>query len=293
MKNGLLAAALLFVTFACLAQSTQPPASDIYLFDVSNKKGKITLSNPVNITDHKGYDNQPFFHPELLLVYYSSANDDGRTDIRSYNYKSKTTQDVTKTNEKEYSPTVTLDNQSISCIIQRDNEAQDLGKYPTTGGDATVIIDNLKVGYHVWADNSHLGLYVLGTPNTLHYIRLPTKKDTIIAQNIGRSLHKIPGQNGFSFVQKVTETDWVIKKFDTHTLKISEVGPTIPGHDDLAWLPDGKVLMSDGAKIFYMDPADNPGWNEIKIAAGSNVLKGVTRLAVSADGKKLAVVVAE
>ena len=134
---------------------------------------------------------------------------------------------------------------------------------------------------------------MLGTPNTLHYIRLPTKKDTIIAQNIGRSLHKIPGQNGFSFVQKVTETDWVIKKFDTHTLKISEVGPTIPGHDDLAWLPDGKVLMSDGAKIFYMDPADNPGWNEIKIAAGSNVLKGVTRLAVSADGKKLAVVVAE
>jgi hypothetical protein len=291
MKNGFLTAFSLLLSLYGFAQPAQPPASEIYLFDLSVKKGKIAISNPVNITNHKGYDNQPFFHPGESLIYYSSFNDDGRADIRSYNYKTKTTQNITQTNEKEYSPSVTLDGHSISCIIQRDNGAQDLGKYPITGGEATVIIDNMTIGYHVWADNSHLGLFVLGDPNTLHYLRLPTKKDTVIAQNIGRSLHKIPGQNGFSFIQKVTDTEWLIKRFDTHTMKITNIGPTIPGSQDLAWLPDGKILMSNGLKVFYMDPADGPSWNEINISG--DTLKGISRMAVSADGKKLALVALE
>ena len=267
--------------------------SEIFLFDLSAKKDKVSISNPVNITNHKGYDNQPFFHPDKPILYYSSFNDDSRADIRSYDYKTKKTISITETPEKEYSPTVTLDKQSLSCIIQRDNGAQDLGKYPIDGGEPTVIIDNLTVGYHVWADNSHLGLFVLGTPNTLHYVRLPTKKDTIIAENIGRSLHKVPGESAISFIQKLSDGEWRIKKLNTQTLKISDVGITVTGHEDLTWLSDGKILMSDGPKLFYMESKRGPGWNEVRVVSGVELLKGVTRLAVSRDGKKLAVVVTE
>ncbi|MEJ0031081.1 MAG: hypothetical protein WDO15_12190 [Bacteroidota bacterium] len=69
---------------------------------------------------------------------------------------------ITGTSEREFSPTVTPDKQFLSCIIQRDDGVQDLGKYPIDGGDPALIIDNLKVGYHVWVDNSHLALFVLG-----------------------------------------------------------------------------------------------------------------------------------
>ncbi len=267
--------------------------SEIFLFDLSVKKDKVSISNPVNITNHKGYDNQPFFHPDKPILYYSSFNDDSRADIRSYDYKTKKTTSITETPEKEYSPTVTLDKQSLSCIIQRDNGAQDLGKYPIDGGEPTVIIDNLTIGYHVWADNSHVGLFVLGTPNTLHYVLLPMKRDTVIAQNIGRSLHKVPGESAISFIQKISDNEWRIKKLNTQIMKISDVGATVTGHEDLAWLSDGKILMSDGLKLFFMQSTKGPGWNEVKVASGSEVLKGVTRLAVSQDGKKLAVVVTE
>ncbi|MBY0434085.1 MAG: hypothetical protein K2U26_08260, partial [Cyclobacteriaceae bacterium] len=160
------------LAFACatLASSAQT-GSEIYLFDLSIKKDKVSISHPVNVTNHKGYDNQPFFHPDLPVLYYASFNDDGRSDIRSYDYKAKKTSNITQTQEREYSPTVTLDKQHLSCIIQRDNNAQDLGKYPIAGGEASVIIDNMIVGYHVWADNSHLAMFILGTPNTLHYMR--------------------------------------------------------------------------------------------------------------------------
>ncbi len=42
-----------------------------------------------------------------------------------------------------------------------------------------------------------LGLFGLGgegKPNYLHYMRLPTKKDTVLAIGIGRSLHKNSGR---------------------------------------------------------------------------------------------------
>lgn len=280
---------MLIISCPVLAQT----GSEILLFDLKIKKNKITLSNPKNITNHPGYDNQPGFNRDEPIVYYSSFNDEGRSDIKSYNYQTGITTSVTTTNEREYSPTQTPDKNYISCIIQRDNGAQDLGKYPLAGGDPYVIIDNLIVGYHVWADNSHLALFILGDPNTLHFMRLPTKKDTVLAQNIGRSLHQIPGERGISFVQKTSSTDWQIKKLDTETMVISTLANTLPGREDITWTPDGRVISSDGSKIYFLNPEKEKAWKEIQMTSGSELLKGVTRLAVNAKGDKLAVVISE
>lgn len=279
----------LVTSFTAIAQT----GSEILIFDLKIKKDKITLSNPKNITNHPGYDNQPGFNRDEPVVYYSSFNDEGRSDIKSYNYQTGVTTSVTTTNEREYSPTQTPDKNYLSCIIQRDNGAQDLGKYPLAGGDPYVIIDNLIVGYHVWADNSHLALFILGDPNTLHYMRLPTKEDTVLAQNIGRSLHQIPGERGISFVQKSLSTDWQIKKLDTETMAISTLATTLPGREDITWTPDGRVISSDGSKIYILNPKKEKAWNEIPLTSGRELLKGVTRLAVNAKGDKLAVVISE
>ncbi len=270
--------------------------SEILLFDLQLKKNRVTISKPKNITNRKGYDNQPSFHPDKPLIYYSSFNNEGRSDIKIYNYKTDETKSLTQTSEREYSPTLTPDKEFISCIIQRDNGAQDLGKYPVEGGEPVVIIDNLIVGYHVWADNSHIGLFVLGkdgAPNTFHYLRLPTKTDTIITQNIGRSLHRIPGENSISFVHKISDKEWIVKKFNPIKSEITSIGATLPGREDLCWTSDGKIIMSDGAKIFWMDPKTDSTWRAVQIKTGAEMLKGVTRLAVDKSRNKLAVVVTE
>jgi hypothetical protein len=282
---------LFLLTLIHQVTQAQTP-SEIYLFDLSAKKNSVFITNPLNITNHKGYDNQPSFHPTATQVFYSSFNDDGRSDIRMFDFKSGTTTNITETAEREYSPTITPDLGHLSCIIQRDNNAQDLGKYPIEGGAADVIVDNLIVGYHAWADNSHLVLFVLGDPNTLHYLRLPTKKDTILAENVGRSLHRIPGESAISFVHKVSEKEWLIKRFDTHTMTITTIAPTLPGREDLCWLPDGKILMSDGSSLFFLKPGPQASWKPVQTPA-SFAMKGITRLAVGGNGKKLAIVVAE
>lgn len=276
-------------SFTAIAQT----GSEILLFDLKIKKNKITLSNPKNITNHPGYDNQPGFNRDEPVMYYSSFNDDGRSDIKSYNYQTGVTASVTTTNEREYSPTQTPDKNYLSCIIQRDNGAQDLGKYPLAGGDPYVIIDTMIVGYHVWADNSHLALFILGDPNTLHYLRLPTKEDTVLAQNIGRSLHQIPGERAISFIQKTSSTDWLIKKLDTESMVVSALANTLPGREDITWTPDGRIISSDGSKIYVLNPKKDKTWTEITLTSGRELLKGVTRLAVNVKGDKLALVISE
>jgi hypothetical protein len=280
---------LIFINVSSLAQS----GSEIYMFDVKAKKGKITLSNPKNITNHLGYDNQPSFHSDEPLLLYSSFNQEGRADLIQYNYKTKTTKNITLTKEREYSPILTPDKQYVSCIIQRDNGAQDLGKYPLEGGSPVVLIDNLTVGYHVWADNSHVALFILGaesTPNTLHLLQLPTKKDTILAENIGRSLHKVPNENALTYVHKLNENHWVIKKLNLNTLQSETLATTLPGREDITWTPSGSILSSDGSKLYQLK---GTVWKEIPLKESIPALKGITRLAVSPSGKKMAVVVNE
>ncbi len=294
MKSIFFTALIGFFSIAALSQ----PASEILLFELQLKKDNVIIGKPKNITNHKGYDNQPSFHSDLPIIYYSSFNEDGRSDIKYYNYKTGETKALTQTPEREYSPTLTPDKQYISCIIQRDNGAQDLGKYSIQGGEALTILDNMTVGFHLWVDNSHLALFILGNeskPNTLHYLRLPTKADTIVAEGIGRSLHRVPGEEAFSFVHKITENKWFIKKFYPRRKKdtLYLVTETPPHREDICWTPDGKIIISDDNKLLWMDPKKDKKWKEVQLESGGDQIKGATRVSVSPDAKYIAIVIAE
>jgi hypothetical protein len=267
--------------------------SEILLFDLSIKNDKLVLSNPKNITNHVGYDNQPSFHADQPLIFYSSFNPDGRSDIKSYDYEKGETRSLTQTTEREYSPTLTPDKQFVSCIIQRDDGAQNLGKYPVGGGQPTVLIDNLIVGYHAWVDQDRLLLFVLGEPQTLHLYNVKTKEDKVLAEKIGRSLHSIPGQSAMSFVHKISDSEWIIKRWDAATSEITTIAKTLPGREDLCWTPQGRIIMSDGTRIYSIDPLNEKEWSEVSIKSGSELLTGVTRLSLNSKGNRLAVVVSE
>ncbi len=269
--------------------------SEIFIFDMKIANGQVVLSNGANITNHKGYDNQPFFHPSKPVIYYSSFNDSGRSDIKYYDYQKNKVSNLTNTQEREYSPIVTPDGKFISCIIQRDNGAQNLGKYPVIGGQPLVLIKDLKVGYHAWVDKEKLLLFVLidSVTNNLHYYNLTTKKDTVIATNPGRSLHKIPGQHAMSFIQKNEGKDWLIKKIESTTGAISRIVPALPGQENLVWLKNNIIVMSSGNKLFSYHVGTDKEWQPVIIEGDISLLKGFSRMATNTANTKLAVVVSE
>jgi hypothetical protein len=96
-----------------------------------------------------------------------------------------------------------------------------------------------------------------------------------------------------SFIQKNTAKDWTIKKFDPGNGEITTIAPAIPGQENLCWLQNNIILMSDGSKLFSYRVGTDKEWQSVIIERDSTVLKGVTRLATNPSNTKLAIVVSE
>ena len=104
--------------------------------------------------------------------------------------------------------------------MQRKNGKQDLIKYSLNGGEPTVLVDNLKVGYYAWIDNNSLLLFVLEDTSTngLHYYNIATKENKKLATDIGRSLQRVPEKQAVSFIKK-TSGEWLVREYDAGTKK--------------------------------------------------------------------------
>ncbi|MVM41282.1 hypothetical protein GO730_32385 [Spirosoma sp. HMF3257] len=268
-----------------------PPDADIFLVELTGKNQVLQVGKPVNITQRKGYDNQPSFTPDGQQILFTAMHDDGQTDIYRYDLQKKSTTQLTKTPEGEYSPTVTPDQAYFSVIRMEMDKTQRLWKFPISGtGEPTLILTNVKpVGYHCWLTPDWLALFILGKPNSLQLAHVSTGDTTRIEGSIGRSLHKIPGKNALSFVHKRTPTEWEIKQLDLKTNEITSIAPTLPGSEDFVWTPDGTLLMGQGAILYQLNPKSTKGWTQLSDFSSAGV-KQLTRLAIDPKGRKLAVV---
>jgi WD40 repeat protein len=298
MKNrvsssvSLLFAVLIFST-AVFAQtqtptpSPTPAASDIFIIDLKSGE-KLKLGQPLKITSEAGYNNQPSFVPDGQSILYTSIRDK-QADIYRYDIRAASTTQITNTPESEYSPTVMPDGKSISVVRVEADGTQRLWRFPLAGGTPSLILEKIKpVGYHLWIDDHTLALFILGKPNTLQIVDTRTEKAETVAENPGRILRRVPHEDKFSFVHKVSDQEWLIKTFDLKTRTIATFIKTLPSVEDYAWTPAGVLLMANGAKLFARKKSD---WAWVEIADFSHAgLKSITRIAVSPKGDRIAVV---
>jgi hypothetical protein len=268
--------------------SPAPASSDIFIVEVKNDGAKMKLGLPIKISNFVGYNNQPSFLPDGQSILYTSIRDK-QADIYRYDIRSGLTTQITRTPESEYSPTLMPDGKSISVVRVEVDGTQRLWKFPLAGGGPSLILGNIKpVGYHLWVDDYTLALFILGKPNTLQLVDLRTGKAEVIADNPGRILRRIPHEDKFSFVHKVSDQEWLIKTFDLKARNIATFIKTFPSVEDYAWTPAGVLLMANGSKLFARKKSD---WAWVEIADFSNAgLKNITRIAVSPKGDRIAVV---
>lgn len=273
------------------SQSAAPPGTDIFLFPF--KESKIMVADMRNITQRKGYDNQPQFLKSSKQLYYTSIRNDGQADIFLYDLESSRAKQITSTTESEFSPTQTPDGKFISTVRVEKDGTQRLWKFPVLGGDPVLVLQNIKpVGYHTWLDSNTLALFILGEPSTLQLAEIDTGKTTVIASNIGRSIHKIPGKKTLSFVQKLTETTGTIEEYDPQTKQTSVLIKLFPETEDYAWSPSGTLWTAKGAILYSFHPGKDQDWVQEADLSGSG-LKQITRIAISPDERWIAVVSAE
>jgi Tol biopolymer transport system component len=276
-----------------------PPSTDIYLLPLSAGLASTKTAKPVSVSNVPGYDNQPMFSPDGSRVLFSANHDGKQFDIYAFDRATGRVSQLTRTPENENSPTFLPqglgDAGGFSVVQTEMDKTQRLYRFDAQGRNPQLVLTDIKpVGYHAWIDTDRLGLFVLGQPNALQLASVKTGKGEVVANGIGRSLHRIPGTRAISFVHREPSGEFWVKQIDVDSKKIDPLTKVVEGNNerDMAWMPDGKtILMSGGTKIYSWTRGAS-GWTEVFDAAAHN-LGAVTRLAVSPKGDAIAIVVAE
>ncbi len=275
---------------AAAAPAPGPPATDIFLVPLVRSGGALRTGSPINASNRAGYDNQPSFTPDGQGVLYTSIREDGQADIYRYDVDGGTTTRLTRTAESEYSPTVTPSGRSFSVIRVEPDSTQRLWEFDLDGTRPRLVLTEIRpVGYHAWIDENRLALFVLGSPPTLRIADRRTGRAETVAENVGRSIHLVPGGREVSWVHKVADGEWWIRALDPASGRVRALVRTLPGSEDYVWTPDGTVLMARGSVLFRWDAARGGEWERVADLATQGI-GTITRLAVSPRGDRLALV---
>ena len=270
------------------------PESDIFLFELGNQDGKLTVSNGRNITPRKGYDNQPWFTPDSSSILFSANHKPDRTDVFEYTIKSQKTTQVTDSPAQEYSPQISPDNKTISFVTDGDTANQSIWSVNRDGSKPNWLLKNQgerePVGYYSWNHKTGYILFwsrygfsmrlVHGDKEVSHYVT---------GNAVPSSPHIIPKTENFSFMHRQGNGEIWIKELNPTTLAIRPLTPVIGNARHYGWTPDGAIVMCDGTKLHRWTPDAKDGWESVADLADHN-MQGVTRVAVSPNGKYLAVV---
>jgi len=280
---------VLFLTLHVLPVSfAQLPNTDIWLLDVTDAGGRISVSNPVNFTNREGYDNQPSFSPDGKFILFTSIREGLQSDIYKYDIFSGKTSKFTDTPESEYSPTFMPDGQYISVVRVEKDSTQRLWKFPINGGDPSLVLKTVtNVGYHCWIDTTTLALFILPSPFTLLTADIRTEKTTRVGDSIGRCLQNIHFQKQWSYYEKTSDSTGLICRVDLRTKKV------LPGKwlalknsEDYAWYNDSFVIMAAGSCIYKVTSS------EVQLLADLSKygISNIGRLTLSKDRKRIALV---
>lgn len=288
MKRLFLPALFCLPLFTSAAAVPAAPGTDIWLADLDVTADAIAASNPRNLTNRPGYDNQPAFVTTHSFLF-ASMDANGQTDAWRYELADVSAAPVLETPESEYSPTPAPGG-ALSVVHVSPDGLQQLRLLAPGGSQYELLFPLLEgIGYHAWVDSERVALFMVREPSELHIANRETGKVIVLAKGIGRCLQSLQGADpGIAFIEAGQDGKRWIKRLDLVDRRITPLAPVLENSEDFVFLPGGRPVMAHGKALFvWRDDA----WHEF---ARFDTLPGdITRLAVSPDARRLLMVVAE
>ena len=275
-----------FLLFAA-SSNAQLPDTEIFLSNILKTDSGYSFSLPENITQHEGYDNQPYFTPDGRRILYVSIEDSTQSDIYAYDLAAKVRIQLTNTTESEYSPSYTHDRRFLSVVRVDADSGQRFHYMPLNdlGKDAS-IYNSDSIGYSCLINDSVVAMYILGRSHTLQLLNMKNSTRKLIASDIGRCMKLSPDSSEMYFVLKSNSTEWFIYAMNCKNYSLRRITQTLPASEDFAIMPDGKILLGKEGKLFWYD-----GISDWKLLADfTSTLKDFYRISINAKGTQIALV---
>ncbi|UII79107.1 nuclear transport factor 2 family protein [Flagellimonas sp. CMM7] len=288
MTNRLLISCLTLICTTIKGQVN----TDVYLFDLKIVNENPVLSNPKNISNNEGYDNQPSFLNDNTVLF--SANREDQTDILRFNIlEGSTTSWISNTpTGSEYSPLKIPGKKAVSAIRLDLDGLQRLYEYDINTGDSKLILEDLKVGYHLWYNDHTLVTTVLVENRMdLVVINLEDNTNYTFQKNVGRSLWKIPNSDLISYISKENNA-WEIKSLNPISGATKKITNTFKESEDICWLNDTTIVAGAGKSLIKFDTESGIEW-ELIANFEQEEINNITRIAINKAGNRLAFVAEE
>ena len=281
----LLFLSIIFTTYLTFAQTN----TEVYVFDIRPAYEGLELLNIQNISNNKGYNNQPSFIANETLVF--AGNNEGQTDIVEYSLNTKSKKWFNqKTDGGEYSPQTFPTINDVAAVRLDKNGFQRLYRYDSQTGKSTELIKDLQIAYFAFYNDEKILATVLDSDKmNLVLIDLQSKKTDTLFYNAGRSLQKVPKTNSMSYSLVNEEGNLDLYLLDMNSYENFFVTQLPIGIQDYVWINDTQILVGSGNKLYMYDTLGESEWTRVASLEDYG-LKNITRMAISPNGKKLAIV---
>ena len=272
-------------TFFSFAQEN----TEVYVFDIASVYEGLEILNPQNISNDPGYNNQPSFSSNETVLF--AGNNNGQTDIAEYELNTKSKKWINKmTDGGEYSPQKFPTNKDIAAVRLDKDGLQRLYKYDAENGNSTEIIPELQVAYFsFYNDKKMLATVLNGDKMDLVMIDLPSTKADTLFYNAGRSIQKVPKTNSMSYSLVNEQGNLDLYLLDMGSFESYFIAELPIGIQDYVWINDTQILIGSGNKLYMYDILGESEWTKVA-SLEERGIKNITRMAISPNGKKLAMV---
>lgn len=280
MKYILLIQFFSFFTFVHTQSDTE-----IFYFNLQKNGENIEVKNGENISNNKGYDNQPSFMDDEKILYASTRN--GQTDIAQYQFNYKAKIFINSTEGGEYTPLKIPNKNAVSAVRLDTDGKQRLYSYNLGNGESTELIEDLVVAYYTWYDeNTIVSAVIEDEKLNLYVTNILKSTSERFATDVGRSIHKIPNSNLVSFIYKENDKQWQIRSLDPLTGRTRLIAYTIEGVEDICWLDNKTIITGKEGLLYKLKLKQDNSWQKVTDLSSYGI-RNISRLAVNKDATKL------
>jgi WD40-like Beta Propeller Repeat len=272
----------------CVVQSfAQMPNTDVWLFKIeTDKTGAYSLKEPLNISNREGYDNQPSFSNDGKKVYYVSVREDKQADIYAYDLKTKTTVQITKSKESEYSPVMTEKGHFLNSVVVEADSAQCIHYIPIVEALAEKKIEVDSVGYYCFLNSDTVVYYKLTEPHSLRYYVNSSKEDKWLGNSPIRGFKAVNRHQLVYGLKDSLKVEFYLYDFLLH--KATKYCEYPSFNEDIWWHNKWGLLKSEETKILRYD-ASKSNWL-LLFDLSSFGIKKITRISFDSKNSCLVIV---
>ena len=277
---------ILFLLALAPFSAAQILETEVWVGSLDLRDGGFAVSDLKNISNHRGYDNQPSFLPDgqsLLFTTEAVNLDETGLGVHAVRYDLRTGKSTPLPLARGFSPTPASDGQ---IMLLREGG---VWLHDSRGKLARALTNTTTAGYFNRFEDETWVLFMNDKDRRIvMYDPRTYELETMITGAI-TAPYRVPGERAVTFVVQ-SEDVRTLHRLDVDTKQVTTLA-TIPfptgGHH--VWTPRGTLFIASGSAIHEWDPRRPAEWPVVHRFESPD-LQGITRIALNATADRIAIV---